>query len=238
MSTIGPTTEKLWRQYLDAEKNRVRLVMLPALERFIDALLGESKQSSQQWALDFAVQVSDMGTAIPLRHPLLVRVLLPALTDGVLSGTPGCLRWLARLGQGYPPDIRLPEHLQTPVGLLREAIRIDPTDQIARDRLLQIWAESFEYSLHELPAGVLYGYNGATIPECEELLVILQEFRDCAAGFQQPSRFAELIADCDLHFRGYREYLTQERPSGSYKQFCETRGLPGHRTGCLGDAGT
>ena len=61
MTTIGPTTEKLWRQYLDAEKNRVRLVMLPALERFIDELLAESKGSWQQWALDIAIQVSDEG---------------------------------------------------------------------------------------------------------------------------------------------------------------------------------
>lgn len=223
MSAIGPTTERLWQQYLEAETNQVRRVMLPALERFIDALLDEDEVTWHQWALDLAAQVSDAGADVPIRFPLVARVLLPALTDGVLRGVPGCMRWLACFSGGSPSDIRLPEHLRTTVGLLKEAIRIDPADQISRDRLVHLWAQTFEYSLHELPAGVLYGHNGATIPECDELLVFLQEFRVYEAGLDQPSRFAELVAECDLHFRSYREYLAQGRPGGSYEQFCETR---------------
>lgn len=219
---LESTTEKLWQQYLDAEKKQIRRVLLPALERFIDALLEEEEVIWHRWAFDLSAQVSDAGIDVPIRYPLIERVLRPALTDGVLRGIPGCVRWLSRFGPS-PHDVRFPEHLRTTVGLLQEAIRIDPADQIARERLVQLWASTLEYSLHELPAGVLYGHNGATVPECDELLEFLEEFRAHAASLNQPSQFSRLIADCDLHFRSYRDYLVQGRPGCSYEQFLETR---------------
>ena len=120
---LDSTTERLWQEYLEAEKRQARRVMLPALERFIDALVVEDEATWHQWAIDVAGQASDAGVDVPIRFPLVARVLLPALTDGVLRGVPGCLRWLARFGSGSPPDVRLPQHLQTKVGLLQEAIR-------------------------------------------------------------------------------------------------------------------
>lgn len=219
---IGSTIESLWQQYLEAEKKQNRLVSLPAQDRFIDALLSEDQATWHSWAYELAAKIWDAKVDIPIRYPLITRVLLPALNEGALNGVPGCLRWLAVCGRGSQLDARLPEHLRTPVGLLKEAIRVDPNDRLARERLLEIWAPTFEYSLHELPAGVLYGHNGATIPECDELLEFLDEFRSYAAGLEQPSRYASLIADCDRHFRSYREYLIEGR-LGSYEQFCDQR---------------
>ncbi|MBN8628196.1 MAG: hypothetical protein J0M17_22180 [Planctomycetes bacterium] len=218
---LKSTTEADWQHFLDAEKKHDRRASLSALNRFIDALLGEDQATWHSWAYDLAAKIWDAKVDIPIRYPLVTRVLLPALNEGALNGVQGCLRWLAVCGRGSQLDARLPEHLRTPVGLLKEAIRIDPNDRIARNRLLEIWAPTFEYSLHELPAGVLYGHNGATIAECGELLEFLDEFRTYAAELEQPSRYSSLIADCDLHFRCYRSYLQQDRPGGSYGEFYE-----------------
>ncbi len=224
---LESTTTAYWQQYLEAEKKHDRRATLSALERFIDALLREEPATRHAWAFDLAAQISDAEAAVPIRFPVVARVLLPALNQGVLDGVPGCLRWLATFSRGSQPDARLPEHLRTPVGLLKEAIRVDPRDRRARIRLLEIWAPTLRYSLHELPAGVLYGHNGATIAECGELLELLDEFRAHVAESELSAQYADLIADCDLHFRCYREYLSQPPPRESYEAFCERyRGRP------------
>lgn len=79
------------------------------------------------------------------------------------------------------------------------------------------------YTLHELPDGVLYGHDGASIAECDELLGLLAEFVDLAkkAGLQEVH--AKLIKDCAFHFRSYRDYLVARSWGDTYKTYLESR---------------
>lgn len=43
------------------------------------------------------------------------------------------------------------------------------------------------------------------------------------AVLHQEERYADLIADCALHFNGYREYLAQGRAGETYESFLEAR---------------
>jgi len=219
---LSPTTAALWQAYLESERSKNRRVLLSALERFIDALLGEDEADRRRWAFELAEQVSDAQADVPIRQPLAARVLVPILTEGVLIGVPGSLRWLARFRDETRPDRKMPEHLRTNIGLLKEAIRVDPTDHLARERLLDRWASVLEYSLHEIPSGVLYRNDGATIPECDELLEFLDEFRSHAEVFELPTRYASLIAYAERHFRCYRDYLVLGCPGGSYQAFLDS----------------
>lgn len=38
------------------------------------------------------------------------------------------------------------------------------------------------YTIHEWPAGVLYGCDGATIEECDEILTVVSEYRELDSG--------------------------------------------------------
>ena len=120
-------------------------------------------------------------------------------------------------------QVALPERLTSATGLLLEAVRVDPSDRKARRILVRHRASYLEYTLHELPAGVLYGHNAATIAECDELVAELAEFREHVEILGETPRFAELIGDCTLHFHRYREYLASGRAGGSYKQFLADR---------------
>lgn len=217
--------EKLWADYLQAERERVRTVMLPALERFIDRLLQCPPAVRHEWAKGVAAFVSDHGGDTPIRFPLFRRVLLPVLVEGVRCGEPGYARWLA----SFEPllvnsrEPQLPPNLQTAMGLLAEAVRVDPDDVLARGRLIEKQASYLEYSLHELPAGVLYGMNGATPEQCEQLLELLQEFEQHLSIMQQTDRFAELVSECRLHYRLYADYLRDGRASGGYEAYLNRR---------------
>ncbi len=80
------------------------------------------------------------------------------------------------------------------------------------------------YAVHELPAGVLYGPNGASAKECAELVTDLNEFEVlCRELGQDQSVFIER---CRWHFEHYPHYLERRRHFNSYAQYIEGRGGP------------
>jgi len=222
---MSPDIDTLWQGYLAAETDRIRPVLMAALDHFIDALLRQPESEWHAWARQTAAVVSDQATDIPIRMPLFQKVLLPALTRGVLTKAPGCARWLATHESllQHSDVSALPEHLRTGHGLLLEAVRVDPSDTIARTRLVQREASHLEYTLHELPAGVLYGSDGATPEQCDELAESLVEFRDHVRLLSLQERYGDLLAECEFHYRAYGEYLRAGRPNDSYEAFLAAR---------------
>jgi hypothetical protein len=215
----------LWNDYLRAEEDRIRAIVTERLARFIDRLLQEDTPVWQAWALDTAASAADEGADIQVRFPLFERVLLPALADGVARGAPGCARWLAHFGHllHHAGVSVLPAHLRTTHGLLQEAVRLDAADLVARRRLVEQQASYLEYTLHELPSGVLYGHDGASVAECDDLLQQLADFREHVAVLRETDRHAALIEECAEHYGAYRDYLQRDRPDGSYARFFERR---------------
>ncbi len=222
---LAPDLQRLWAEYLAAERDRIRDVMMPALDRFIDRLLAQSPAEWRQWAKETAAAVAERQAEVPVRFPLFRRVLLPALADGIRRLEPGCARWLAHFESflANSKEVELPDHLRTAVGLLREAVRVDPSDDLARRRLVQRLAGYLEYTLHELPDGVLYGADGATEQECDELLALLLEFKAHVRLIGQLDIYAELVRDCEMHYAAYRDYLRTGRPEGSYEVYLAGR---------------
>jgi hypothetical protein len=75
------------------------------------------------------------------------------------------------------------------------------------------------YSLHEVPAGVLYGVDGASPEQCQELEEELDGFYRLVAQEQMQERYAELFRACYLHFRGYQDYLLNRERYKSYAEY-------------------
>jgi hypothetical protein len=71
---------------------------------------------------------------------------------------------------------------------------------------------------------VLYGTDGATVPQCDELMAELDEFRALVAAEGRTAAFTHLIRTCDFHFRAYRRYLTERRADENYARFLARRG--------------
>ena len=71
----------------------------------------------------------------------------------------------------------------------------------------------FEYTLHEVPYGVLYNQNGATSEECLELLNALKDYEILCEELK--INRMELIEKCRFYYNAYKNYLCV------YKEYCD-----------------
>jgi hypothetical protein len=218
----------LWETCLQAEARAPRGEKLSALAAFLASLAASPAADWHPWARALAERVVDRGDDFVIRTPLFERAVFPALLAGYHDGRPGCARWLAGLAQHLLRcpgcAARLPPDERTELGLLRAAVRVDPGDHVSRRRLVGHLADRLRHALHELPAGVLYGMDGATPDQCLELERELDEFVALAADAGPGLDYSGLIQDGRAHFRAYREFLLSPGPNGSYQEYLASRG--------------
>ena len=220
-------TLQLWDAYLASERIRIRPQSMEALESFISALLELEPEHWHPWARDLAMRVIDDQDQTDIRLPLFRSVLFPALHTGLHTSTPGTARWLAGFSQLLYkcPECSelLPENLRTEYGLLQRAVSDDGSDLRSKMRLLGRMRSHFEYALHELPSGILYGHDGATIEECGELLAELADYKRLAdeVGLE---RDHELVSEAEFHITAYRKYLGELGRYTNYSQYLARRG--------------
>jgi hypothetical protein len=79
-------------------------------------------------------------------------------------------------------------------------------------------------AVHELPAGVLWGPNGATDQECKELLEAVVELGKVCAELGRDH--ADFLEDCRWHLEHYSHYLGRQRHFHSYEQYVRDRKGP------------
>lgn len=80
-------------------------------------------------------------------------------------------------------------------------------------------------ALHELPAGVLWGADGATPGECAEMMEGLEEFaRQCERLGLEDHR--DYIERCRWHFDHYPHYLSRRRHFTDYATYVQARKGP------------
>ncbi|MGC4070166.1 MAG: hypothetical protein QM784_37010 [Polyangiaceae bacterium] len=215
--------DELWRHYLELENRGDRAAMLDALAAFVGRIENAPQHTRQIWA-DECLQASSAPKAgFRVRAPLFQRVLFPELKARYIAGEAQAARALAQLSQelfrfregwealGWPSE----------VDLWKEAYRRDPSAEDARARLVTSTASFIMYTLHELPAGVLYGSNGATLEQCDDLIAELAFFRGLLTSVEI-EHFQDLIERASIHYPSYREYLLQDRKQG-YAAFLAER---------------
>jgi hypothetical protein len=214
---------KLWDAYEAAESRAARAEKLRTLEVFLDSLDDSPPADWFPWARSVAEQVVDLGREFVIRRPLFERAVFPALLAGYHERLHGSARWLAGLAdhllRSQKCRDQLPPGKGTELGLLWAAVRHDPADRVSRLRLIDKISSRLRYAIHEVPSGVLYGMNGASPDQCQELEEELEEFRRLVSQEPMQERYEELIRSCRLHFRGYREYLLHREKYENYAAY-------------------
>ena len=97
--------------------------------------------------------------------------------------------------------------------------RNDHRDRYDRDLR---WLEG---AVHELPAGLLWGANGATPEQCSEMLDGLDEFA-CVCDRLGLDDHKEFIDGCRWHFEHYPHYLGRRRHFVDYATYIRDRRGP------------
>jgi len=87
----------------------------------------------------------------------------------------------------------------------------------------RIWS-NLDYTLHELPCGVLYDANGANDKQCQELMKSTYRLEELAKLLGEDAD--KFIAFCRWHYERYPHYLSRQTHFGTYGQYIEKYGGP------------
>lgn len=114
-----------------------------------------------------------------IRHELYEIVVFPTLLHGYRLADPWSLWWLARTAQNLYASKPLWRQIDfvSAEALLRALLAQQPDHREARQALLSQLIDGLRYAMHEWPAGMLYGYDGATLEQCGNLGERLAEAR-------------------------------------------------------------
>lgn len=85
--------------------------------------------------------------------------------------------------------------------------------------------DGLRYAVHELPAGILWGHDGATEAQCGELMKDLNRFEQVC--HQLGRDHSVFIEGCRWHFEHYAHYLSRHGHFNGYAEYIQ------RREGCL-----
>lgn len=222
--TLPADLQAPWEAYLAEERSGVRSVALGKLHGFIEKLNLLPQTDRHAWAMEVIQTLGERKT--PVRFPLFQAVLFPALFIELESGSGAAARMLAGFSQLLHEcgecRAKLPEHMRTEHGLILEAVRRDRSDLAARLRLREIFRDRFRYALHELPAGVLYGYDGATPEQCDELMDELQDYERLCAEIGAEDSDTGLMQDSRFHILAYKDFIKNRNSQDSFADYLDS----------------
>jgi hypothetical protein len=216
----------LWTAYEVAESRCPRHEKLTRLNSFVSRLLALPVERWSDWALSVACEYSDGNKQFEIRMPLFRAAIFPALKQAIENRVPGAARSLAALSQhlyrAKDCQSQLPPEQQTQIGLLLAALDHDPNDDQSRRKLIDALAWQLDYAIHEIPSGVLYGHDGATIEQCGELQAELDTFCRLMENTDLGDRYRSLIDECRFHFYHYPVYLADTAKFRSYAAYLDS----------------
>ena len=224
IDTLAPAQAALWRDYLAAEAQGLRAGAMATLRAFVAALQDGPAAQRQAFATEFCRLVADEGVTLPRRVPLFAGVLAPYLLSAYERGEEQAGRRLAFFRDRFwslPLSHPLRRSAPSTLYLLREAFQQNPADASAREMLLGYLRDQFRYAIHEVPAGVLYGFDGATVAQCWEWEEDLAFFRAVAKAHGVTAQYEADIHEWTFHFHGYADYLTHRTEYEDYADYIE-----------------
>jgi hypothetical protein len=160
-----------------------------------------------------------------IRMPLFAQLVYPVLEREIASDNLQAIRVLLqctalldhynsmkKLSDGYSAGILVNRYLQ------REP---DTRDILMKKEALL--SNNLYFAVHELPHGVLFGMDGATLDGCKELIGILEEYKSTCQKLQI-DRNAD-ICYYEMHFQGYLDYLLHRQLYKGYRDYIQQHNL-------------
>lgn len=210
-----------WEQYLQAEKRGVRKDYLAALRVFAECW----KSSATDRDLWLRVHLPPfLNNHERIRQPL-IDLLAPELLAQTRNGNREAADLLCAL--------LIRERYNRVWGLLHPAgwrgvageILLLTQEPSLRAAMREEDLVYMQYTLHELPSGVLYGHDGATLAQCEELINWIARL-EADMTLDERTRNAALLGVARRHYTLYASYLKSDEQSGGYAAFLAKRGEP------------
>ena len=192
--------ESLYRQFVELSAAGRKVQARECVRLFSDSF--ESFEEKQRWTREF-LKRGEFGHKI--RHEIYSKVIFPVLEHGLHEGNFECMVWLARTSQNLYDDRRLHERIGflSESMLLRRALATCPQDEELNRLLLRSLLKWLSYCEHEWPLGILYGNNGATLAECEEIALEVSFGRE----LDSQGEHASFLDEFEIKLEQYQERL-------------------------------
>lgn len=203
---MNPDLFKKFRSQLD---NGLRDDAAGTMAEFIASFA--DVEEKRLWVRDF---LDNRPLEGKVRYELYEQLIFPVLLDGYRRSDPWSLRWLCKTAQNLYRARHLWEQIdyKTEHGILVDLVRLCPDDAVLRAELLSKNIDWLRHAVHEWPAGILYGMDGATIEQCGEIADAVVEARQQ----DEDGRYTSFLADFEAKLAEYVERL--RRPKGGLPQ--------------------
>ncbi|MDP9352791.1 MAG: hypothetical protein M3P51_14810, partial [Chloroflexota bacterium] len=194
----------------------VRKSALRTLDAFVQQLEVAAPERRSEWVHAFCRAIWDRGVPEPVQQPLLVRVILPELRRGYEAQRTPYARWIAQFRQEIWGSWRqslgaLGFSEFWAEDLLREALRLDPHDSLARRELISVLESALDYYIHEVPSGVL--------AEPHTFRQELAEFEQLVAIEGLTDRYERALGEWRFHCEEWARYLEQRDQFLDYEEY-------------------
>jgi hypothetical protein len=209
--------EELIAEYIDIE---TKYSLKAERKRRLDELLNKLRASKLNFSLqeieEVILKLSANSTII--RMPLFSQVIYPVLSQGIENREVKAVKLLLNLSQQlYQYQSFTKQHTHTNTSLIQQGLQSDPNDKELLSLQESSTREYLLYTLHELPTGVLYGQNSASILECDELLEYVGEYEYSCHKLKLNR--TDLISECKFYYSAYKDYLTNRHLHENFKDY-------------------
>lgn len=158
-----------------------------------------------------------------IRQPLFEKIIYPILKSEIENKNVEAIKILIKLEQNYYAYQRKfsADKFESSLQLIKRGLRIDENDKELLVSYEKELLYQLEFSIHEIPSGVLYGMDGASIDECNKLMETLEIYQQVChkLSLENDEDKNDLIEYCDFHYRNYKDYLENTGKYENYKNF-------------------
>jgi len=162
-----------YQEFKVCEEKGLKKEALKSLQAFIASFQNEKEK--EDWVWEYLPKL-DTNRHSRIRHEIFYELVYPVLKSGYDDNDFLSTLWLGKLAQNIYQARQIHEELDwiTEQGLYNKSHTINPENDEVRLLLLKAIVNGLEYSEHEWPSGILYGNDGATIEQCEEISTEVQ----------------------------------------------------------------
>ncbi|EGL55761.1 hypothetical protein MAMP_02755 [Methylophaga aminisulfidivorans MP] len=162
-----------YQEFRELEEKGLKKQASKALRDFISSF--ENGREREEWVWEF-LPTLQTNRHSRIRHEIFHELVYPILKSGYENNDFDSTLWLGKLAQNIYQAQQLHQELNwvSELSLYSKSHELDPNNDEARLLLLKALVSWLEYSEHEWPSGILYGNNGATFEQCEEISAEVQ----------------------------------------------------------------
>lgn len=189
--------------YQDYEKYQEKGLKKDAtrsLRAFISSF--EDDKEIEEWVCGNLPELAEKNHS-QIRYEIFKDLVYPVLKKGYLNNDLESTLWLAKLFENVSreQDIELGDI--SDLYLYNKCYEIDPNNNEVRLTLLYRLVDWLKFSEHEWPQGILYGMDGATLEQCEEISSVIERI----ITLDRENKYSEPIKQYEKKLVEYRERL-------------------------------